>query len=270
MAADPFGLGVSDGWRKSIRREFEASKPLRDYVERLVDRSLDSQAETLRQVAGDLRTKATRELDDRFSLGVRDLTQYEELLALQTACEEAGLHGATYPQHRISDLLTAVRRVVEGTLRVVAKDHPVDRAWQRLYRGRDPIQDRGYCRSVYEGTARELGLKVPLPEALASVKPNIVKSASYPNSVTVRGHIMASLLAARDDVSHPFRTLAPLHPDLLEELDAILNACNPAAHAGSAHIASEDALAVAESAFRLVGALSGLAMPSPPNEGVTT
>jgi hypothetical protein len=239
---------------------------LGDWVSTVVEQSLQGKAEALRGVAEQLEAQAASALDRRFSVAVREAPQYAELRALQTACEEAELVGGSFSPYRVSDLLTGVRRAIEATMLALAVSHPVRDAWRRVYIGGKPLQDPETYRDIYDAAAGNIGLEVPLSERLRNTRPNNVKAAAYPNGGQLRGQIVAALLAARDDLAHPFRRVAGDRPTVLHELDEILDACNPAAHVGGGPVPVAEALTTADHAFTLIGLLMGFDLSNLPDE----
>lgn len=261
-ACDPFGLGVSPALRRALEREMRTSAPLRSVLENMIGRSLDEQVEAQQRWVGEVRAAAIGNLEKALTVNARDLPQYEDLVALEYAHVEAGLLGASCPEHKLRELLGAARRALEGTFRAIFDRHPPQQVWRRVYTDRRPVEDEAYCQGVYEASARAVGFRVPLPEALARVKPNHVKAACYPDGGwRLRGAIVAAVLAARDDRAHPLRRAAALEPRLLELLDDVARKAGGAVHAGVERLLLESVLPVVADVHRAVGLLSGLGQP---------
>lgn len=261
-ACDPFGLGASLALRRAIDREMQRSSPLRGVVESMVGQSLDAQIEDQRRWSAEVRAQAILNVEGALSVNARDLPHYPDLIDLEYAHVEAGLLGDACPDHKLRDLLGAARRVLEGTFRAIADRHPPRDVWRRVYTRSGPVEDRAYYGHVYEASARTIGFRVPLPAALAGVKPNQVKSACYGEGWRLRGAIVAAVLAARDNRSHPLRHAAAQEPDLLSQLDAVATAAGEAVHAGDTELTLQRVLPVIASVCRAVGLLSGLGLLS--------
>lgn len=263
-ACDPFGLGVSPTLRRALEREMRLSSGLRSVLEGMIGRSLDEQLQEQQRWAAELRAMATNNIDKALSINARTLPQYEDLVALEYAHVEAGLLGDSCPEHKLRALVGDARRALEATFSAIFERHPPRQAWRRVYTDRRPVEDEAYCQSVYEASAKAIGFHVPLPEALARVKPNHVKAACYPDgNWRLRGAIIAAVLAARDDRAHPLHRAAAQEPRLLDLLDAVAKA-GGGVHAGAEPPSLQSALAIAADVHRAVGLLSGFGQPYVP------
>jgi hypothetical protein len=263
-ACDPFGLGVSPVLRRALEREMRSSNALRAVLEGMIGQSLDQQIEAQQRLAGEIRAMAINNVEKALSLNARDLPQYEDLVALEYAHVEAELLGDSCPDHKLRALVGDARRALEATFSAIFERHPPRLVWRRVYTERRPVEDEVFCQSVYEASAKAVGFHVPLPEALARVKPNHVKAACYPDgNWRLRGAIIAAVLAARDDRAHPLRRAAAQEPRLLELLDGVAKA-GGAVHAGAERPSLQSILTIITNIHRAVGLLSGLGQPLVP------
>ena len=258
-ACDPFGLGVSPTLRRAIERETRSSTPLRAVVESMLGESLDLQREAQQRLVAEVRAMAFANIDNLLSLGARDLPQYEDIIALESARIEAELLGECCPEHKLRDLLGTARRALEATFQAIFDRTPPGQIWKRVYkqdRGRNvPIEDFGW---YYEAAAKSVGFNIPLPQSLAGVLPNHVKAACYPSGGwRLRGAIIAALLAARESNLHPLRNAAAKEPDLLKLLNEVAEA-GGAVHAGAPASSVESVRPVVAKVYRAVGLLFGL------------
>lgn len=260
-ACDPFGLGVSPTLRRALEREMLSSSGLRSVLEGMIGRSLDEQIQNQQRLASDFRAMAINNVEKALSISARDLPQYEDLVALEYAHEEAKLLGDSCPDHKLRALLGDARRALEATFGAIFQRHPPRHVWRRVYTDRRPVEDEVYCQAVYEASAKAVGLHVPLPEALARVKPSHVKAACYSDgNWRLRGAIIAAVLSARDEHAHPLRRAAAQEPKLLELLDGVARA-GGAVHAGAERPSRQSVLPVVADVHRAVGLLSGLGQP---------
>ena len=260
-ACDPFGLGVSPTLRRALEREMQSSSGLRLVLEGMIGRSLDEQIQDQQRWASEIRAMAINNVEKALSISARDLPQYEDLVALEYAHVEAELLGDSCPDHKLRALVGDARRALEATFGAIFQRHPPRQVWRRVYTDRRPVEDDVYCQGVYEASAKAVGFHVPLPEALARVKPNHVKAACYPDgNWRLRGAIIAAVLAARDDRAHPLRRAAAQEPKLLELLDGVARA-GGAVHAGAERPSLQSVLPVVADVHRAVGLLSGLGQP---------
>lgn len=260
---DPFGLGVSPTLRRAVEREMRSSLGLRAVLENMIGQSLDQQIEEQQRFAGEVRAMAVSNVEKALSVNSRDLPQYEDLVAFAYAHVEIELLGDACPEHKLRDLLGAARRALEGSFKAIFGRHPPGQVWHRVYSERRPVQDTAYCRGVYEASANAVGFCVPLPDALANVRPNHVKAACYPDGGwRLRGAIIAAVLAARDDKAHPLRRAAIQEPRLLNLLDDIATKAGGAVHAGEEGPSLRSVLPLVADVYRAVALLSGLSLPN--------
>lgn len=260
-ACDPFGLGVSPMLRRALEREMRSSSSLRSVLEGMIGRSLDEQIQAQQRWASEIRAMAINNVEKALSVSARDLPQYEDLVALEFAHVEAELLGDSCPDHKLRALVGDARRALEATFGAIFHRHPPRQVWRRVYTDRRPVEDDVYCQGVYEASAKAVGFAVPLPEALARVKPSHVKAACYPDgNWRLRGAIIAAVLAARDDRAHPLRRAAAQEPKLLELLEGVARA-GGAVHAGAERPSLQSVLLVISDVHRAVGLLSGLGQP---------
>lgn len=261
LACDPFGLGVSPTLRRALEREMRSSSGLRIVLESMIERSLDEQVQDQQRWSAEIRAMAISNVEKALSINARDLPQYEDLVALEYAHVEAELLGDSCPEHKLRALVGDARRALEATFGAIFERYPPGQVWRRVYADRRPVEDDVFCRDVYEASARFVGFHVPLPEALARVRPNHVKSACFPDgNWRLRAAIIAAVLAARDNRSHPLRRAAAQEPRLLDLLDGVARA-GGAVHAGAQRPSLQSVLPVVADVHRAVGLLSGLGPP---------
>jgi len=240
-----------------------SSLGLRAVLENMIGQSLDQQIEEQQRFAGEVRAMAVSNVEKALSVNSRDLPQYEDLVAFAYAHVEIELLGDACPEHKLRDLLGAARRALEGSFKAIFGRHPPGQVWHRVYSERRPVQDTAYCRGVYEASANAVGFCVPLPDALANVRPNHVKAACYPDGGwRLRGAIIAAVLAARDDKAHPLRRAAIQEPRLLNLLDDIATKAGGAVHAGEEGPSLRSVLPLVADVYRAVALLSGLSLPN--------
>lgn len=257
-ACDPFGLGISTTLRRGIERETRTSAGLRSVFEGMIGRSLDEQIQHQQRLVSDIREMAVINVEKALSISARDLPQYEDLVDLECARVEAELLGSSCPAHKLRAVTGDARRALESTFQAIFDRHPPRQVWRRVYTDRKPVEDPVYYEGVYESSAKTIGFRTPLPEALARVKPNLVKAACYPDGGwRLRGAIIAAVLSARDDRSHPLHRAASEEPALLDLLDGVATA-GGALHSGAKPQSLEETLRIVANVHRAVGLLAGL------------
>jgi len=262
-ACDPFGLGESPTLRRAVEREVAFHPRLRAAIEGLIGSSLDAQAEKQRKWIAELRELANSNLETKFTVNVRDLPAFEELLQLEMAYLDAELLGEACPEQRLRDLLGAARRALESTFRSIASKFPPGDVWRHVYykdkAGRDrPVQDQAYVSDVYEVCAVNLGLTVPLPKAIQGTRPNHLRAACFESGWRLRGAIVASIMAAINFPSHPLVLAAKRCPELIEDLDEVASKAGEAIHAGDSVLDLVGIAPVIELVYRSVAILGGI------------
>jgi len=136
---------------------------------------------------------------------------------------------------RIVDAFLRARRSIEQLVAHLMESFPPAKCpngpvWQALYDRELPIRDRSYIRQVYEDAARAVGFSIPLPLALASVRPETVRAVCTSGGHQFRAVIVANLLAAERWADHPWRLVAKHHPDFLSILDNVAAKTGAAIH----------------------------------------
>lgn len=262
-ACDPFGLGESPVLRRAIDREVAFFPRLREAVEALIGSSLDAQVEKQRGWIAELRELATSNLERKLTVNARDLPAFDELLQLEMAYLDAELLGDACPEQRLRDLLGAARRALESTFRSIASKFPPGDVWRHVYfkdkAGKDrPVQDQVYVSDVYKVCATNLGFATPLPEAVQRTRPNHLRAACFESGWRLRGAIVASMMAAVNNPSHPLVLAAKRRPELIEDLDAVASMAGEAIHAGDSIVELGAITPVIDSVYRSIAILGGI------------
>ena len=262
-ACDPFGLGESPVLRRAVERQVAFFPRLRDAVEALIGSSLDAQAEKQRRWIAELRELASSNLERKLTVNARDLPAFEELLQLEMAYLDAELLGQSCPEQRLRDLLGAARRTLESTFRSIASKFPPGDVWRHVYykdkAGKDrPVQDQVYVSDVYKVCATNLGFTTPLPEAIQRTRPNHLRAACFESGWRLRGAIVASMMAAVNNPSHPLVLAAKRRPELIEDLDAVASMAGEAIHAGDSIVELGAITPVIDSVYRSIAILGGI------------
>lgn len=254
---DPFGLGAAPWLRRSIEARFDRSPRLHNTVVRLVEGAIDEKVEHHQKLMAELREQAALELARRVPAEVRASPIYDALLDTMRAAEHVDRLGQERSEHELRSVLLAARITLERSLLCIAERHPTSGVWRRLYADEHPVSDAVYVREIYESAATSVGFSV-LPDGLAAVLPGQLKSAAdRRESWRLRPMIIAALLRAREDMSHPLRAAARAAPRLLEELEAIARAGGQGAHAGDRIITWELAKETVDRLVRVITLLHG-------------
>ena len=231
-ACDPFGLGESPVLRRAVDREVVSFPRLREAVESLIGSSLDAQAEKQRGWTAELRALATSNLERKLTVNARDLLSFEVLLQLEIAFLDAEFLGESCPVSRLKAVLGTARETLESFFKAIAVDFPPGGVWRRVYAKDKPHQDKVYVSEVYRSCAGALGFKTPLPEAISRTPPNHLKAACLGSNWRLRAAIVASMMAAENEASHPLARAALRHPSLIETIDSVASMAGGAGHTG--------------------------------------
>ena len=223
MVDDPFGHGESVDLRARLEERLDTHNGLRPWLSPLV--GYEGSEPTL----GHLQSEAIWKVEERLTLAIRQHGDVRErLVAMQRALLEAELHDA--PLDKWDDVLVKAQRAVERFLRLLLAPYrdAEPPAFTRLARS-----DKRFNQSFLDSIAVDLGFHSPLPKTLSSVRRGKVQYAENSGSGSLRPLLVLSLLCADRDESHPFRTTASAHPDLLHRLDGLATARDRAAHDGA-------------------------------------
>ena len=93
--------------------------------------------------------------------------------------------------------------------------------------------DREYNKSILNGIADKLSFDIPLPNSLLYVKQGKIKSASDYGEGSLRSHILAALLTARNHSNHPLYLVAQKAPNMLIRLNTLAELRDKSGHSTS-------------------------------------
>lgn len=223
MVDDPFGHGEAVELRARLEERLDDNKGLRSWLAPLV--GSDPDAPTL----GHLHAEATWKVEERLTLAIRQYDAVlERLVAMQRALLEASTEGA--PLDKWDDVLVKAQRAVERTLYIVYMPYRGARPplFEKLAR-----MDKEFNRQLLDAIGAAIGFHAPLPPRLSFANRGKVQAAEQYHSGSLRQLLVLSLLCADDDVTHPLRRIASVHPDLLCRLDELATARDTVAHDGA-------------------------------------
>jgi hypothetical protein len=269
FVTDPFGLEENVSLHRAIQSELTRSVDLRREVGKLIGRSLDDHRGKQLEWLEAVRTQSATEVERRLTVNARRLTYFEGLVSMESAIQQATLLSEACPEDLRRNVLTGARRVLEAVFGTLAGRYPLHGIWKPLYVGDSPNTDRTFIRQAYEAAREAVGFAGPLPEAFASIKPSVLRSAcGARDNWRLRPMIMATVLAARKEAGHPFRRVARVAPTLLSELDVLVEAAGDATHAGGEAPTVEACKRLALKAYETVALLEDLPFEPASTEAV--
>lgn len=191
-----------------------------------------------------LREKTAIELAQRLSPEVRRLRFYDSLLNVLQGLEEARLLEYPTSQLKLQRVLLNVRLTLELSILSIAQRFSTTGVW------------RNADTKDYERAAASVGFSLPLPRNFVLVSLEQLQSAADRLEAWRLGAmIMAAVLRARDDETHPVRISAQRAPTLLVDLADIINVAGDAVHAESQALNIERVQKTVEQLVRVVGLL---------------
>lgn len=225
FAADFFGRGCDNVLRWQVERCAAEEPNFARVLDRLVGRTVYKGLSEYKEVVDALREKARGMIESAFTLDVRRRPIYEALLDAAFAWFEVREVGNRIPPTRYKALMDSIRAVLEGLFASIADDHPLEGMWRRLTES-----DRSINRVRLEAAATTLGFRT-VPEVLWKMHRNQVKAAcDFGKTWKLRPTIIATLLLAADEEEHPLRRAARRAPDLLVQIESVLELADPERH----------------------------------------
>jgi len=219
---DPLGFGAAPWLRGWIERRLESSSPLRELVKSLFDVEIEKKIQEHRAFLAEFRGAAAGSLSKRFSPTVRELPFFRYLLDAKQADEKIYFLGENASEHHLRRALLAARLTLEAAILQFAERHPPSEVWRNLYTDKGPIADHDYVYGIYNAAGKAVGFSLPIPQSLRDVSPELLRLvAENRASRKLRPMIMAAVLRARDDLSHPLRIAARNEPRLLQDIELI-------------------------------------------------
>lgn len=251
---DPFGLGASPSLREAIVQRSRRDPRLAAELSKLLGEAVSETGETLAESLSLLREQAALKVQERLTVAILHSPLYEPLLHMESAWGEVSeLEVQGYcPPWKLQGVVVEANKAAEHLFMALRTRHPPNHCWKKLF------SDRESNSRLFEQTALKLGFNTPLPHKLTSVKHGKVQWAAEHGNESLRPHLLAALLTALADDSHPLRAAARERPDLLSCLDELATLRDrSAAHANSATLSLQQVSAVVATVYDAVQALRG-------------
>ena len=120
------------------------------------------------------------------------------------------------------------QKTIERLFLIIREEYPTNDNWKIISQN-----DRKHNKSILNGIADKLGFDIPLPNSLLYVKQGKIRSASDYGEGSLRCHLLAALLTARNDSNHPLYLVAQKAPDILIRLNTLAELRDKSGHSTS-------------------------------------
>jgi hypothetical protein len=233
-ACDPFGFGPSLFLRQVVDKQIKetTASGLRDQIQALLKRGLDTNLEDITQWHKLLAQQAELQVNENAPYA-RKIGIYQAVLAMETAYQDVQAHKNKPPATKLETVLSAMRKSLEALFANVLNKHPSaqpTQVWKQIPKKQN--------NDTYNAIAAQVGFKVPIPNSLATVQQNKLRSViEYSNTWNLRPLIVGCLLIANELTEHPFRKIALQQPNLLDILEELIDAGGKASHYGDDNVA---------------------------------
>jgi hypothetical protein len=228
QAADPFGLGnaawiyqaVSDARNRNQRLDAKLK-------ETFESRDLNKREITVQAFI------AEENLTNMISRDVRREAYFTRLVQFEGRYEKLASQDkkrASEKEDVVIQLAKIVEHVLQGLLEIAANRKDAEY----------PDNHRSFRKKYLDQCAGLLGLSLPLPEYYANISPQKVNKAKDTCRGTIAELLIANLVVAFKDRSHPLVTIAAQMPDLFKRLAHLAQDRNQSAHATDHEIAWSD------------------------------
>lgn len=250
---EPFGRGTSSNLRAAVRERAVQGSGLERLLIDLLQTCTEQSYEHYRATERQFEQAARGELLERLGQVIEQHGELAEQLrnAIIARSSAAQLDEAA-SQRRRHAALAACRTALEQLFTTLARGWPLERVDEML-----PL-DRDTKERLLRRLTRQCGLDGP-PDSLLRVDRNKVRSvANYRNGWQLRPLLVATLLRASRDSTHPLHDAARREPALLLRIDDVAAAAGGVLHGSNSTVSSAEVALRIESTIRAVELLLGL------------
>ena len=226
-ACDFFGFGSNPKLRRRFSEEARDFRPLQEQLSRWLGKTTShANFEAYQGLMDQIRQEAEALLYRCMTAHIADHPERERLQRVFQALYEVYLVEGSVDASRCETVLIECRKTLEFFFCQLAKTHSLQGVSESMSRNDQELNDALICQA-----ANDVGLDAP-PASLRRARRGQVKSVSEHNDAwRLRPLIVATLLAARHDPSHPLRRVANQAPSVLETLDDLASSAGGASHA---------------------------------------
>jgi len=255
---EPFGFDPSAIFRRDLENRLTDSPGLRAALQRLLEKSVHGDSAGYRAWRERMHESAVFKVDLELTAAARSILAYDHLVEMEEEYEMAREDQSAYA---LRNAATACRRALEALFRELAAGYPLKGVSLGLYVNGRPNNNYLFVQACYRQAASAIGLSPEMPRQLLSVRPEHVRAvAEYDNCWRLNAFIIATLLRAAEVPDHPLRVAAQKVPDLLDQLNAVVNLSGDAAHAGGFSGSLDDVRLSMRTVYRAVGLLLSLSL----------
>ena len=223
-ACEFFGRGYDSALRRLVIDAAEREQAFTELLdERLFANTRHGSSASFQLAVADRQARSRRLLASVLTIGIESHAVVGSLRDMLDAylewCELRDHSG----QRRARIVLTECRKTLEGLFALFGKMHRLGGVWRKLTR-----EDADLNASKLQAAAKQIGLNA-MPAAMSRVTQGQVRAASDRGDTwRLRPLVVATLLRARDDPTHPLARAAAKDPTLLERIERV------AVHGGKA------------------------------------
>lgn len=237
-ACDPFGLGPSDEMSERIDGLRDRDPLLRSEIAKITGQDLNADYVNINQMMALIHAEATRRVEDELTVAIRNYERlfraaiHMESLLTEAAHMEPSLRGL-----RLMEVVNRAQVVLELIFDELRRVHRTDRCWED-----QGLLDNGmeHNAAVFRAIAKKLGFEKP-PDTIVFVRLGKIIRAAKHGDQSINPRLLAALLAAHRDRTHPLWSAARVLPDMLARIARVAELRNEAggAHAGTGDVALE-------------------------------
>ncbi len=230
---DPFGLGDSPRLRRKLEIQINKNSTLRGLkklIQEMIGEYVDESGTDFNDFMQMINDEAVSRVEDKLTLDIRKWDDlFDDLVAMERSHIQAKeLENQKYLTDKLDDILIKAQKTIERLFLIISNQYPTNDNWKIISK-----DDRKYNKSILNGITEKLGFDIPLPNSLLYVKQGKIKSASDYGEGSLRSHILAALLTARNDSNHPLYSVAQKAPNMLIRLNTLAELRDKSGHSTS-------------------------------------
>ncbi|NLE43081.1 MAG: hypothetical protein GX620_00035 [Chloroflexi bacterium] len=249
-ACDPMGLGANEWLRREMLRQSTKDQHLNEL---LVGLTPQVDREELVERTRILEQAAVEVINSRLSPRVWSLQLCDSLLAMEREHQEALLLGPVCPADKLATVMVKAAIVLEELFVTLRQDYPTSGTWRVLR-----TADRDFRTEMLQGIAEQVGFQGTVPELFAHMNLERIRQAADEGYGGLGPHVVASLLAARANETHPMRLAAAAQPDLLHQIARLSLVRGPSAHYNKKAITIQDIDLHVDTVYQAVRSLASI------------
>jgi hypothetical protein len=229
---DPFGFGCDEKMWRQLQRIARDDEGAAGAQSEMLRRAQVENLPALEEQILRERQRAEAEIVEMLSLDIKTFPAVFEHLVDSAYNLSLAKLNAENAHGQLASVMQFCRKTIETLIKEMARQSPLKDA-HKLLNG-----DASLDRAIAEKIAASMGFNCPLPIALQNVLSGGSLSLSRIKSIcrdlknvySLPAALIATLLAASKDLSHPFRSAAIRDPELLAKFVSIIELGNAGSH----------------------------------------